>query len=259
MALTFQHTFAALLFVALQRFSEDANIFADLVHLQERRASFGPETALKCLRRAVCGMLNADDASNVSRSVHGLELMMVILGCLQHFWSDCLEEEGRDHVRSNSATLATPIVFNTLGQQYRLITSFIYLGSAVIDISLEVDRRIRAGWINFNRFWWELLDDPDPSLFNLKVRMVKPEVVEALRYDYVSWAFHNIHYNKLRTAHHRMLLRILGAVDDRSVTRTVSLDLYCGIDRSSCSFEASRFILVEMIKRLPRIVEFGLL
>ena len=41
---------------------------------------FVPETALKCLRRAVCGILNADYAGIVSRYVRGLELMMVILG-----------------------------------------------------------------------------------------------------------------------------------------------------------------------------------
>ena len=47
--------------------------------------------------------------------------------------------------------------------------------------------------------------------------------------------------------------------DDRSVTRTISLDLYCVIDRMSCSFRASCFILGDIINVLLRIVVFGTL
>ena len=38
--------FAAMLLVALQRFSEDADILADLVHLKDQSGKVGPETAL---------------------------------------------------------------------------------------------------------------------------------------------------------------------------------------------------------------------
>ena len=40
---------APLLLVALQRFSEDADILADLVHLKEQPGKVGPETALECV------------------------------------------------------------------------------------------------------------------------------------------------------------------------------------------------------------------
>ena len=67
-------------------------------------------------------------------------------------------------------------------------------------MSVEIDRRLYAGWICFNRYRAELSDCPMDSL-DLKTRMVKSEVVEALKGD----------YQTLRAAHHMMLLRILGA------------------------------------------------
>ena len=71
--------FAAALLVALQRLSEDPDILADLVHLQEQPVKVGPETAMECERHAVWEMLYADDACIVSRSPQGLERMMATL------------------------------------------------------------------------------------------------------------------------------------------------------------------------------------
>ena len=50
----------------LQRFSEDLAILAELVHLKELPTSMGPEPATDYVRRAVWGMLYADDACTVS-------------------------------------------------------------------------------------------------------------------------------------------------------------------------------------------------
>ena len=47
--------FAAILLVALETFSKDAGILADLIHLQEQPSKVGPETALECVRRAIWG------------------------------------------------------------------------------------------------------------------------------------------------------------------------------------------------------------
>ena len=108
---------------------------------------------------------------------------------------------------------ATPIMFNSTGQQYRQTTSFAYLGGAVTEtpnISAEIDRRIRAGWMSFERYTRELYDRPKASLLHLKARIVKYEVVEALLYECATCAPLKVHYNKLSTAHHSMLLRILG-------------------------------------------------
>ena len=70
--LLFNVFFTAILRVALERFSKDAGILADLVHLREQPSKVGPETVLECVRRATWGMLYADDACIVSRSPRGL-------------------------------------------------------------------------------------------------------------------------------------------------------------------------------------------
>ena len=43
--LLFNVSFAAILLVALERFSEDADILGDFAHLQEQPSNVGPETA----------------------------------------------------------------------------------------------------------------------------------------------------------------------------------------------------------------------
>ena len=78
------------------------------------------------------------------------------------------------------------------------------------NLSDEIDRRIRAGWMGFKRYKRELYDRPKACLLPLKVRMVRSEVVEALLYGCATWTPLKGHYAKLRTTHHRMLLRILG-------------------------------------------------
>ena len=77
-------------------------------------------------------------------------------------------------------------------------------------MSAEIDRQIRVGWMSFNRYRAELYDSPMDSL-DLETRMVKSEVVEALLYGCAAWTLLKRDYQKLRAAHHRMLLRILGA------------------------------------------------
>ena len=49
-------------------------------------------------------------------------------------------------------------------------------------------------------------DDP----FTLKVRMIKAEVMETLLYGCVTWTLRQDHFAGLRTAHHNLLLRIIG-------------------------------------------------
>ena len=65
--LLFNIFLAAVLTVVLQRFSEDSATLAELVHLKEPPTSMGPEPAMDYVRRAVWGMLYADDACIVSR------------------------------------------------------------------------------------------------------------------------------------------------------------------------------------------------
>ena len=51
--LLFNVFFAAILFDVLERFSKDAGILADLIHLRKQPSKVGRETALECVRRAI--------------------------------------------------------------------------------------------------------------------------------------------------------------------------------------------------------------
>ena len=108
----------------------------------------------------------------------------------------------------------TKIFFNVTGQHHRQTTFFTYLGGTVTEtpnLSDEIDRRIRAGWMSFKSYKRELYDRPKASLLPLKARMVRSEVVKAFSHGCATWTSLKGHYAKLRTTHHRMLLRILGA------------------------------------------------
>ena len=71
--------FPAVLNVVLQIFSHDPAILAELVHLKEPSTSMGPEPALDYVRRAVWGLLYANDACIVSRSPQELAKMMEVI------------------------------------------------------------------------------------------------------------------------------------------------------------------------------------
>ena len=71
--------FAAAMEVVLQRFSEDDTILENLVFLDEGSGGGPYETLLDRVRRAVWGMLYADDAEIVSRSPAGLATMMTVI------------------------------------------------------------------------------------------------------------------------------------------------------------------------------------
>ena len=135
--------------VVLERFSKDASILADLIHLQEQPSKVGPETALECVRRAIWGMLYADDACIVSRSPRRLGLMMaVFVEVFGAFGLTISESKTETMCMPIPRAPATKIVFNATGQQYRQTTSFTYLGGTVTEtpnLSDEIDRQIRAG------------------------------------------------------------------------------------------------------------------
>ena len=143
---------------------------------------------MECVRRAVLGMLYANDACIVSRPPQGLERMIAILVDVFGASSLTVSETPPETMILPNMPPTTPITFATRGQQYRQTTSFIYLGGASTEssrLSAEINRRISAGWMSFNRYRSELYDHPTASL-DLKPRMVKSEVVEALLYGYAT-------------------------------------------------------------------------
>ena len=96
--LLFNISFAAVLNVVLQRFSEEPPILAELVHLKEPSKSMGPEPAMDYVRRAVWGMLYADDVCIVSRSAGAREDDGSYRRSLPSIRVNRVGEEDRDHV-----------------------------------------------------------------------------------------------------------------------------------------------------------------
>ena len=205
--------FAAIILVVQERFSNDADILADIIHLQEQPSKFGPATALECVRRAIWGVLFADYACIVSRSPRGLGWMMAIFvrvfGTLVLTISESRTESMCMPIRRAPAT---KIAVNAMGQQYRQTIYFTYLGGTVTEtpnLSDEIDCRIRAGRVSFERYKRGLFDRPKASRLPPKPRMVRSEVIEALLYGCVTWTPLRGHYTKVRTTDHRVFLRSL--------------------------------------------------
>ena len=54
------------------------------------------------------------------------------------------------------------------------------------------------------------LYDRTAALLRLKVRMLKAEVIETLLSGCVTWTLRAKHFAKLQTAHHQVLVRVIG-------------------------------------------------
>ena len=213
--LLFSIFFTAVPNVVLQRFSEEPAILAELVHLKEPSTSMGPEPAMKYVRRAVWGMLYADDACIVSRSPQRLAKMMedIVEVCRAFALTVSAKKTETMCCMSPPRTPQTMVRIEAAGQMYKQVQSFTYLKGAVTespDMSVEIARQTRACWMRIRLYLRELFDQPKVAL-SLKTRMVKTETVEGLLYGCSTWILRQEHYAKLRTVHHRVLLRIIGA------------------------------------------------
>ena len=103
--LLFNIFFAVAIEVVLVRFSEDDTILKDLVYLEEE-AGVGAGTPLERVRRAVWGMLDADDAGVVSRSQGGLTRMMTIIVEVFRAFGLTVEKEDRDSLDAGTGEAA---------------------------------------------------------------------------------------------------------------------------------------------------------
>ena len=123
--LLFNIFFAAAIEVILVRFSEDDTIQKDPVYLEEE-ARVGARTPLERARRAVWGMLYADDAGVVSRSHEGLTRMMTIIvevfGALGLTVSEKKTEtlliRAPEKQPKNEGSPPPPLVIEAAGQKY---------------------------------------------------------------------------------------------------------------------------------------------
>ena len=95
---------------------------------------------------------------------------------------------------------------------YNQTNELVYLGANVnhnADLSIEVDPRIRNAWCSFRKYTLELYDRPRAYL-ELKIRMLRAEVLKTMLYGCVTWSPRACHYDTLRRAHHRCLTSCVG-------------------------------------------------
>ena len=132
------------------------------------------------------------------------------------------------------------------------------------DMSVKIARRTRACWMRIRRYRRELYDQPKVVL-SLKTRMVKAETIWAFMYECSTWTLRQKHYSKLRTGHHRVLFRIIGAQRKRSDHRMTSYNRALEITRSDSietSLPTRRFwwegaLIQKSGRHLPKRVVFG--
>ena len=223
--LLFNTFFAAVLNDVLKRFSEDPAVLAELVHTKEPSTSMGRAPAMDYVRRAVWGMLYTDDACIISRSPQGLAKMMEVIVEVRRAFALTVSAKKRETMCMHPPRTPQTIVrVEATGKIYKQVQSFTYLGDAVTeipDMSVEIARWSRACWMRIRWYLRELYDQPKVAL-SLKTRMVRIEAIEALLYGCSTWTLRQEHYAKLRTVHHWVLLRIIGAWRKRPDHRMTS-------------------------------------
>lgn len=95
----------------------------------------------------------------------------------------------------------------------------------------ELKRRIQLAWYSFRRYSRVLYDRSVVPL-NLKARMIKAEVLEALLYGCATWSLQQTQYAKLLSAHHRFLLRCIGKYKEKRTDHVIAYE-DC-LERTGC-------------------------
>ena len=150
---------------------------------------------------------------------------------------------------------------------YNQTNEFVYLRGNVnynADLSIEVDRRIRKAWCSFRKYTLELYDRPS-ALPELKIRMLRAEVLKTMLYGYVTWSPRACHYDKLRRAHHRFLTRCIGWRKHNRADHPISYQdtpVKTGSESIDATVRRRRILFAGFVARievtrLPKCVMFG--
>ena len=148
-------------------------------------------------------------------------------------------------------------------QVYNQTNGFVYLGGNVnhnADLSIEVNRRIRNAWCSFRKYTLELFNRPSAPL-ELKIRVLRVEVLETMVYGCVTWS----PGDTLSRAHHSVLTRCIDwRNNDRTdhpisyldtLMKTGSKSIDATIPRRQILFVG--FVARMEDTRLPKCVMFG--
>ena len=153
------------------------------------------------------------------------------------------------------------------GQLYNPTNEFVYLGGNVnhnANLSIEVNRRIRNAWCSFRKYTLELYDRPSAPL-ELKIRMIRAEVLVTMLCGCVTWSPRACHYDTLRLANHRFLTRCIGWRKHNSADHPISyLDtlVQTGSESTEAALRRRRILFAGFVARmedtrLPKCVVFG--
>ena len=150
---------------------------------------------------------------------------------------------------------------------YDQTNEFVYLRGNVnhnADLSIELDRRIRNAWCSSRKCTLELYDRPSAPL-ELKIRMLRAEILETTLYGCVTWSPRASHNDTLRRAHHRFLTRCIGWRKHNRAYHPISyLDtlIKTGSESIEATLRRRRILLAGFVTRmedtrLPKCVMFG--
>ena len=132
------------------------------------------------------------------------------------------------------------------------------------ELSIKVDRRIRNAWCSFRKYTLELYDLPSAPL-ELKIRMLRTEVLATMLYGFVTWSPRACHYDTLPRAHHRFLTRCIGWRKHKRADPPISyLDtlVKTGSESIEATLRRRRILFAGFVTRmvdtrLPKSVMFG--
>ena len=212
----------------------------------------------------------ADDSGVVSQSPEQLKKMMRVMIVVVCAAFGLTVSEAKTEImylcaKGMPESTATFSV-EAADQVYNQTNEFVYLGGNVnhnADLSIEVDRRIRNTWCSF-RSTLELYDRPSAPL-ELKIRMLRAEVLETMLYGCVTWSPRTCHYDTLRRAHRRFLTRCIGWRKHNRADHPISyLDtrIKTGSENIEATLRRRRILFAGFVARmkdtrLPKCVMFG--
>ena len=159
-------------------------------------------------------MFYADDAGVVSQSLEQLRKMVGVIVVVCAAFGLTVSEAKTEIIGGAKGMSESTATFSVeaASQVYNQTNEFVYLGGNVnhnADLSIEVDRRIRNAWCSFRKYTLEDYDRPSAPL-ELKIRMLRAEVLETMLYGCVTWSLSACHYDTLRRTHHKFLTRCIG-------------------------------------------------
>ena len=215
-------------------------------------------------------MLYVDDAGVVWQSPEQLRKMMgVIVVVCAAFGLTVSEAKTEIMCLRAKGMPESPTTFSVeaAGQVYNQTNKFVYLGGSVshnIELSIEVDWRVRNAWYSFRKYTLELYDRPSAPL-ELNIRMLRAEVLETMLCGCVTWSLRACHYDTLRRVHHRFLTRCIGCRKHNRADHSISyLDtlLKTGSESIEATLRKRRILFAGFVARmenarLPKCVMFG--